>query len=349
MLSITLQGPPFERGYQHGQQFPAEIRETLRVYCPDHWRSDSAVRTVERRLLSTLAARFPELVIEMTGIAKGAGIDFEAISLLNLVLATNDLDSNAISDTFKLACSAIGFAGSDVGPLVGKNCDETMKAAPFYLFQEVRPDYGPAYFCISWVGTVWAEAGMNDAGLALMQTAGPSAPEQDGHGIVCNIAPRPVLERCRTTGEGLAMLASMDVAGWGMGLMLADWHGTLAGLEKTYDRDAVITPEAEVAFCTNHFTQPAMQGTVSIAHAGLEENSRARHLTLARVLLQGTWPHSLSGMQAALGYHGPAGFVCQHGEAGLHSNYSCIAAPRRRELWLGEGYPCQGNYTRHQL
>jgi isopenicillin-N N-acyltransferase-like protein len=349
MLSITLEGPPFERGYQHGQRFADQIRRTIQTYCPPRWFAAPEVKTLEQRLLGSMCAQFPELVIEMVGISKGSGISFDQITLLNLVLATNDLESDALSSTFKLTCTALGFADGDVGPIAGKNCDESPKAVPFYLFQTVRPDRGMAYMCISWVGTVWAEAGLNEAGLALMQTAGPSAPNQDGHGIVCNIAPRPVIEQCRTTQEAVEMLARMDVAGWGMGAVIADTAGNLVTIEKSYDHHAVMPAQDGVSFCTNHFVHPAMQGMLPIAHEGIAANSVARYGTLTTLFRQLSWPRTGQGLKSALAYHGEAGFVCQHGDAGLYSNYYCIAFPRTRQLWLGDGNPCQGQYTIYHL
>ena len=350
MLSITLEGPPFERGYQHGRQFAAEIKETIRVYCPEHWLTSPEARQLEHRLLGSLASHSPELVTEMVGISKGAGVSFDQVTMLNLVLATNDLASESISTTFKLACSAIGISDTEVGPIVAKNCDETKTAAPFYLFQTVRPEDGLAFMGISWVGTIWLEGGMNEAGFALMQTAGPLVPNQDGCGIVCNVAPRLVLARSRTTQEGVEKFREMRVAGWGMGAVLADTEGNVAVIEKTYDLLATEPVQAEVGFCTNHFLDPVMMSaTVPTDHEGLEENSKARYETLTTLFTEHNWPHTLDGVKRALAYHGEAGFVCQHGDAGLHSNYSCVALPRTQKVLLSEGNPCLNSYNEYCL
>jgi predicted choloylglycine hydrolase len=349
MLSVTLEGTPFERGFQHGKKFAQEIRQEIRTFCPDHWLQSKHVSMLERRLLNSLANRFPELLVEMVGISKGSGISLEQITLLNLVLATNDLDSDAIATTFNLACTAIGIPDSDVGPIVAKNCDERQSASPFYVFQTVYPEENLAFMGISNVGTVWLEAGMNEAGFSLMQTAGPIAPEQDGYGIACNIAPRPILARCRTIGESIAMLKDMYVAGWGMGLVLVDANGDVAVVEKTGDLCAVHCGGTNALFCTNHFTDSTMRDTRQIAHEGLRENSKARYQTLKVLFEDRDWPHTLASVKGALAYHGDAGFVCQHGGANLHSNYSCIAIVQEKKILLGDGYPCQNNYTQHLL
>jgi hypothetical protein len=125
-----------------------------------------------------------------------------------------------------------------------------------------------------------------------------------------------------------------------MGLVLADTRGDVAAMEKTYDRQGVRPAAEGMTFCTNHFVEPEMAGTVPPAHEGLIPNSETRYNTLKTLFAQGVWPHTLDVVKRALAYHG---------DAGLHSNYSCIAVPRLRQLWLGDGYPCEDRYTIYQL
>ena len=349
MLSIKLSGPYFEMGLQHGLRFKAEIDQIIQAYCPDHWLESPDAIELGNRLMSSISKDFPELALEMIGISRGAGIAFEKIVLLNLVLATNDLESDAISATFKFACSAIGFADSDHGPLAAKNCDERLSFAPYYLFQQVYPENGYAFMGISNVGTLWLEGGMNEKGLVLMQTAGPVAPDQDGYGIPCNIVPRVILSNCDTTEKAISMIEEIYSAGWGMGLIIVDADGQTAVVEKSGSLTSVRRDEAKVCFCTNHFEDPSMQAARPIPHPGLEENSRLRLQTLSQLFYKDSWPATLDSIEAALAYHGDLGFVCQHGDAGLYSNYSCIAVPKEMKILLGDGFPCLHNYTEYQL
>lgn len=346
MLSIELSGPPFERGFQHGQRLANNIRRTIEGFVPAGWRESAGVLELKRRLLATLAEEHPDIVTEMVGIGQGAGIAFDDVVLLNLVLATNDLSAPSIEGTFSLGCSAIGVVDPDLGPVVAKNCDECQAAAPYYLFQTVRPRRGLAFMGISWVGTAWLEGGLNEAGLAFMQTAGPFVPRQDGYGIACNIAPHIILATCETVCQAIEALKSMRVAGWGFGGVLADREGHLTVVEKSYDLFVARTAVSNVAFCCNHFVDPAFDVALPIPHEGLEENSKARHRTLQTLFGGRDWPRTAEGVRHALAYHGEAGFVCQHGDAGLHTNYSAVAYPRRRCVQVGDGYPCvSGDYT----
>lgn len=350
MLSITLEGSPFERGYEHGKRLAAEIRDAIQTYCPEQWLSSPEIQRLNRRLLDSLNQFYPNLVIEMEGISKGSGIELERIQHLNLVAATGSLrDLNAaISNTFTMMCSAIGIADSDAGPIAGKNCDDSITLAPFYLFQTVRPDKEMAYMCISTVGTVWAEAGLNDAGFVLMQTAGPGIPGQDGKGIVCNIAPRPVIAHCVNTEEAVDFLERITIAGWGMGAVLVDANGALAIVEKSYTKQAASKVHDGWAFCTNHFVAPSMQGIPPYQEA-IVENSETRYRTLTRLLNLVEWPRTLEGLKSALAYHGDDGFVHQQGQQGIYTNYTCIAVPRARKIWLWDGDPCLNKFQVYRL
>jgi hypothetical protein len=141
----------------------------------------------------------------------------------------------------------------------------------------------------------------------------------------------------------------MFVAGWGMGAVLADLNGDVVVVEKTGDLCAAKSNNVNVSFCTNHFTDPVMRITEKIAHEGLEENSIARYSTLSILFEERNWPHTLEGIKSALAYHGDAGFICQHGDANLYSNYSCIAIVRDKKILLGDGYPCHNNYSEYHL
>ncbi len=48
MLTVTLEGSPFERGYQHGRQFANEIREVIQTYCQGSWLAAPEVKTLEK-------------------------------------------------------------------------------------------------------------------------------------------------------------------------------------------------------------------------------------------------------------------------------------------------------------
>ena len=82
-----------------------------------------------------------------------------------------------------------------------------------------------------------------------------------------------------------------------MGAVLVDLEGSLAVIEKTYDLCAASLGQDGVGYCTNHFLDPVMKGTVSIAHEGLEENSNVRYRTLTKLFMENDWSRTLEGMK----------------------------------------------------
>lgn len=246
-------------------------------------------------------------------------------------------------------CTGIGFTESDVGPIVGKNCDGPLNTAEYYLLEIVHPHRGNNFVCISWTGTLWAEAGLNDLGFAFVQTAGPTMTGQDGRGIVCCIAPRFLLSKCSTVEEGLNLLKQWTISGCGMGLILVDATGDIAVVEKSHTKQSVTRPEKGIGFYTNHFVTKSMQGMMPLPIEGIAINSENRYQTLKRIFSKHESQLTIQMMEDVLRNHDESGAICRHGQGGSYSLYSSIMVTKRKEIWLTEGLPCQGDFIVHRL
>lgn len=100
---IEVAGPPRERGRDYGRQAAARIRLGVDHYTAQLGRASldwPAVRALVREYLPQIEQFEPAYVEEMCGIAEGAGLDFEAVVLLNArtevlkVGSRPDLDSS---------------------------------------------------------------------------------------------------------------------------------------------------------------------------------------------------------------------------------------------------------------
>lgn len=348
MLKVILEGRPFERGFFHGKIFSHEIKHCIEKSCLASWYSSEKVKQLEKNMLSTLSSFYPDSVIEMLGISEGAGVDFKEILLLNLMVGASVPRVDSPTSIFR-GCTGIGFTESDVGPIVGKNCDGPLNTAEYYLLEIVHPHRGNSFACISWTGTLWAEAGLNDFGFAFVQTAGPTMTGQDGRGIVCCIAPRFLLSKCSTVEEGLNLLKQWTISGCGMGLILVDATGDIAVVEKSYTKQSVTRPEKGIGFCTNHFVTKSMQGMMPLPIEGITINSENRYQTLKRIFSKHESQLTIQMMEDVLRNHDESGAICRHGQGGSYSLYSSIMVTKRKEIWLTEGLPCQGDFIVHPL
>ena len=173
MFEITLKGSPYERGVQQGKTYRQEL-QTLAAAAPIWLGSMPPDRVSEilDRMVNFLRSSFPEMISELEGIASGSGLSFDTICTVNFVSAISALNG----------CTNMISLNAVSGPILAKTSDigEDFK---FYAVQEVHPDHGLAYLAVGWVGCLWAEVGINAAGLAVGQSSGPTQIGQDGAGL----------------------------------------------------------------------------------------------------------------------------------------------------------------------
>ena len=108
----------------------------LRTFCFDHW---------------------PWLQEEILGIAEGAGIDVELAELLSFRAWQYEVYHAG-------ACSSFALPGAHGHILTGGTLDDPRF---LYTIAQVSPTSGLRYLSFPISGTVWANRGMNEAGLAL--------------------------------------------------------------------------------------------------------------------------------------------------------------------------------------
>ena len=180
---LRLRGTPYEMGYQRG----IAQREVIR-----QWVSEKAYdRTIlgaaqphglllahARHLENTLP---PEIRSEMRGIADGAGLSFQDVLLLNLVLnrltaslpLINPLPAPPTLELQALAVAAWPPAAAQDDLFVGYLL-ETLYPAEWLrkhlLVVIYQPAHGSSYSTLTWSGQVGAWCGLNEAGLAICAT-----------------------------------------------------------------------------------------------------------------------------------------------------------------------------------
>lgn len=153
----------------------AEIRawqRRLRTYCYDHW---------------------PWLQPEIAGIAEGAGIDGELAELLSFRAWQYDAYHAG-------ACSSFALPGADGHTLTGGTLDDPRW---LYTVAQVQPDRGLRYISFPLAGTVWANRGMNEAGLALgiSSLLCPGVTFDLQRLVPVDLVFRDMLQNCSTVGE----------------------------------------------------------------------------------------------------------------------------------------------------
>lgn len=341
---IVLVGEAYERGFTHGRKFARLIHEAVREYCKFDASLNERVGAFRQNMTAYLADIFPELLEELRGIGDGAGIEFNDILSLNFFPGPTNLP---------IYCTNIVLPDTSDGPIHGKTSD-IGSDYKYYLLQRTSPaEGGEEFLSVGWVGTIWSEVGINSAGLAMGQSSAPVMPGQDGTGIPALVMPRPVLQHCKSTEEAVEFMVRFQMAGKGINVALLDQTGHGVVVEKAFDRQAVREADEGAVFCSNHFVEDGMQGTIPLKIEGIEENSIGRYELLTQVLgnrervaLKG-WDYMAELLRIHATEERPG--ICQHVPPYLTSWYAYIQLPKKREMWICDGPPCQGDFVNYTL
>jgi isopenicillin-N N-acyltransferase-like protein len=177
---VEIAGPPHERGVQYGTQAAARIRRGLQHYGEQLRRlglDAPATAALVADYLPVIEGFDDTFIPEMRGIAKGAGVAFEDVALLNarteiLKLATRpDLRARLRRDPAEVAdgCTGVGArpAATRDGRLIhAQNWDWKAECAETAVVLRIRRDDGPDILTFTEAGGL-ARCGMNASGIAI--------------------------------------------------------------------------------------------------------------------------------------------------------------------------------------
>lgn len=166
---IEVAGPPRERGRDYGRQAAARIHLGVEHYTAQLGRASldwPAIRALVREYLPQIEQFEPAYVDEMRGIAEGAGLDFEAVVLLNartevLKLGQRpDLRARLLSEAPDACTSVVALPeATGTGQLIqAQNWDWKAECADTGVVLHVHRDDGPDLLTFTEAGALarWA-------------------------------------------------------------------------------------------------------------------------------------------------------------------------------------------------
>ena len=172
---IEVSGPPRERGRQYGRQAADRIALGIRHYTVQLERAGfdaSAIRDLVAEFAPRMDAFEPAYVEEMRGIAEGAGVDFEAVALLNarteiLKLGRQpELRRRLAGEEACTGVVALPEATQGHRLIHAQNWDWKVECAETAVVLCVRRDNGPDLLTFTEAGGL-ARSGFNSAGVAI--------------------------------------------------------------------------------------------------------------------------------------------------------------------------------------
>ena len=197
------------------------------------------------------------------------------------------------------------------------------------------------------VGTIWTSAAVNEAGFGFGMTGLTGCERRQGGVPVLFLLPL-LADQCRTVEDAAALCARFEVPMHGMSVLMGDATGDVAILEKHVAGQTLRRPPGPDAAVweTNHCLGKELVGKDDPASPYLD-NSRAR-ISLLREMEKGV-ERSLEGLTRMYRTHNDPVGICQHGQAGLHTDSGIIICPGKRTMWATEGYPCSHPFLKHEV
>jgi isopenicillin-N N-acyltransferase-like protein len=293
---LELTGTPAQMGAAHGEA----QRERIRAYV-DRFLSftlgNATLPLTEEKMWSHWAPQVaanqseaPALVEEMRGIARGAGVPFERIFLLNSLLDLNSFRYLALAQNFAgPGCSTFAVAAAaDTGTtLLGQTYDMPEFHQDYLTLLRLRPAQGPRQLIFTFAGIVGA-AGHNEAGIGV--NINYLSPRDVGPGRLHSVVVRQILS-CTQLADAVTPAIMPPRAG-GAHFLVGDDGGNLVSIETTARRHSVFYPEGNAIGHTNHyfadwlrndeFLRSGSIGSSVVRYAALRRflRERAEHLTL---------------------------------------------------------------------
>jgi hypothetical protein len=159
---LTLHGSPRDLGRQQGAAVRSQVHGNVAVLLGDFITGAKAatmdrITAWQKRLRTFCFDHWPWLQEEIHGLAEGAGITPELAELLSFRAWQYEVYHAG-------ACSSFALPGANGHTLTGGTLDDPRF---LYTIAHVAPTQGLRFVSFPIAGTVWANRGMNEAGLAL--------------------------------------------------------------------------------------------------------------------------------------------------------------------------------------
>ncbi|NIM97736.1 MAG: hypothetical protein GTO24_06550 [candidate division Zixibacteria bacterium] len=255
--TIKLKGDPFSMGFAHGRALARQIRTNLSLY----FDLIHASAGLERQRALQLVGRFrpvlaeaaPTLMIEMEGIAQGAGVSLESVLVLN---ARSEL---MFPNGLAGECTTFGLTGERTingRTLLAQNWDWNPRLKGSSAFFIIEPAQGPRILAFAEAGQI-CKIGLNENGLGVLLNILISRDVEPGvpiHALLRMIIGTADIQ------EAVALARKTPRASSNHAL-LGDVRGGIIGLELTPMTVAEIHPTSGAVVHTNHFCDPLLSKT----------------------------------------------------------------------------------------
>lgn len=298
-----------------------------------------------RKYIPFAQERYPEFVEEMEGMAEGAGVSADELSVVNAMEAVTT-DALHLTKCTSLAVNGERTANGHV--LLAHNEDWVPEDESDVYVIHATPRNAPVFLAMTYGGLL-PNIGMNTAGIA--QSCDTVYPTDSRIGIPRIFFSRAVLS-ARTPSEAIRhMVAPLRAAGYNH--LLAHESGELYNIEVSARQFAMLYSQDGMLAHTNHYLDPAMQ---LVEYEPDELIATRVRYSRTFHLVQKTRLHTLQSIQSIQRDHvNYPDSICNHDvndsqpldrEKTITALIMDLTARQMHICW---GNPCRNSYTTYQL
>lgn len=298
-LLVRVSGTHREMGRQIGEACQTQVRRSLdsaRLLIKESYErlelTWEGAQIQARKYLPFAQERYPQYVDELEGIAEGAEVSYDDLTVLNVMEAVT-MDALHLTKCTSLAINEQLTADGHV--LVAHNEDWLPENEDDVYLVHATPDDEPAFLAMTYGGLL-PNIGFNSAGIS--QCCDTVYPDDSRIGIPRIFVSRSVLA-AQTLGEALSRtLVPQRAAGYNH--LIAHESGELYNVEVSARRFAILYGEDGYIVHTNFYLDQEMKAIESESDELI--NTRIRYYRALR-LLRSNEKHTIKSLEAIQSDH----------------------------------------------
>ncbi len=326
------------RSINNAQNLIAQTYPTLEL----NW---EGALTQARKYLPFVQERFPKYVDELAGIAEGAGVSFDDLTVVNAMEAVT-MDALHLAKCTSMAVNEDRTADGHV--LVAHNEDWLPEDERDVFVIHAEPDDEPPFLAMTYGGLL-PNIGFNAYGIA--QCCDSVYPTDSRIGIPRVMVSRAVLAAKTLTDAIRCTLIPHRAAGYNH--LLVHEAGELYSVEVSSRRFGILYGEEGIIAHTNHYLDPKMQAIEDEPDELVD--TRLRYFRAMR-LLRRTPAHTIKTLQAIQRDHlNFPNSICNHSIDGIgpldreKTINALIIDLTSRAMHIAWGNPCENQYHTYYL
>jgi isopenicillin-N N-acyltransferase like protein len=350
MKKLNLKGTPHEIGHLHGEFGKKEVIQSILVYEKLFYGNGKVTwkkaKDLARKHLKAIERYDSELLEEMEGVAKGAGVDFEDILVLNarseIALTQNDYDG----------CTSVGYSA----PLPSQtwlfqNWDWKADQNKSLLFLEIEQENKPTVFMVT-EGGIIGKIGMNNKGIGVCLNAIRSN-ELNYDKVPIHLGLRGILNS-NTYTDSIKMVNENQIAS-AANFLIASRENKMIDIEVSPVKTAMIENKEGILFHTNHFCCSTIKEKVK----DFPKTDSFERFNRMEKLVQRIYEEKSVGIdyikEILTDHYNYPNSICRHSDENMDEHlqmetvFSIVMNLTEMELYLSVGLPCENKLEKIEI